>query len=72
MITADHSGIARGKFTLPSGIPAGTKSVEFIGERGTRGLAQFIGRGEITIEERRRVITVQRYDPLAQTFTLLT
>ena len=72
MITADHSGIARGKFTLPSGIPAGTKSVEFIGERGTRGLAQFIGRGEITIEERRRVITVQRYDPLAQTITLLT
>ena len=72
MITADHSGIARGKFTLPANIPAGTKRVEFIGDRGTRGLAQFIGRGTINIEERRRVITVQRYDPLAQTFTLLT
>ena len=72
MITADHSDIARGKFTLPANIPAGTKRVEFIGDRGTRGLAQFIGRGTINIEERRRVITVQRYDPLAQTFTLLT
>ena len=72
MITADHSGIARGKFTIPANIPAGVKSVEIIGERGSRGLAQFTGRGEITLEERRRVITVTRYDPLAQTITLLT
>ncbi|WP_233119990.1 hypothetical protein [Rappaport israeli] len=71
MITADHSGIVRGQFTLPSDIPAGTKRVEFIGNRGSRGLAQFTGRGEITIEERRRVRVIQRYDPLAQTFTLL-
>lgn len=71
-IHADHSGIARGKFAIPTGIPAGVKSVEIIGERGSRGLAQFTGRGEITLEERRRVITVTRYDPLAQTITLLT
>ena len=71
-INADHSGIARGKFTIPTNIPAGVKSVEIIGERGSRGLAQFTGRGEITLEERRRVITVTRYDPLAQTITLLT
>ena len=71
-IHADHSGIARGKFTIPANIPAGVKSVEIIGERGSRGLAQFTGRGEITLEERRRVITVTRYDPLAQTITLLT
>lgn len=71
-INADHSGIARGKFTIPANIPAGVKSVEIIGERGSRGLAQFTGRGEITLEERRRVITVTRYDPLAQTITLLT
>lgn len=71
-IHADHSGIARGKFTIPTNIPAGVKSVEIIGERGSRGLAQFTGRGEITLEERRRVITVTRYDPLAQTITLLT
>ena len=71
-INADHSGIARGKFTIPANIPAGVKSVEIIGERGSRGLAQFTGRGEITLEERRRVIPVTRYDPLAQTITLLT
>ena len=71
-INADHSGIDRGKFTIPANIPAGVKSVEIIGERGSRGLAQFTGRGEITLEERRRVITVTRYDPLAQTITLLT
>ncbi|CAM3041991.1 hypothetical protein [Dichelobacter nodosus] len=72
MISADHSGIVRGQFTIPSNIPAGTKYVEFIGDRGTRGVTQFTGRGEITIEERRRVRVVERYDPLAQTFTLLT
>lgn len=71
MITADHSGIVRGQFTLPSSIPAGTKSVEFIGDRGTRALTQFTGRGEITVEERRRVRVVTKYDPLAQTFTIL-
>lgn len=72
MITADHSGLVAGQFTIPEGIPAGVKSVEFIGDRGTRGVSQFIGRGEITVEERRRVKVIQRYDPLAQTFTLLT
>lgn len=72
MIYADHSGIVRGKFTLPANIPAGVKRVAFIGDRGSRGLAQFTGRGTITVEERRRVTVVQRYDPLAQTFMLLT
>lgn len=71
MIYADHSGIVKGKFTLPANIPAGTKRVEFVGDRGTRAIAQFTGRGTITIEERRRVRVVQRYDPLAQTFMLL-
>lgn len=70
MITADHSGIARGRFTLPSSIPAGTKTVTFIGERGSRADTEFTGRGTIEIEERRRIVTVTRYDPLAQTFTL--
>ena len=40
-IHADHSGIARGKFTIPANIPAGVKSVEIIGERGSRGLARW-------------------------------
>lgn len=72
MITANHSGLVNGQFAVPAGIPAGIKRVEFIGDRGTRGVTQFIGRGEVRIEERRRVQVVQRYDPLAQTFTLLT
>ena len=71
-VQADHSGIVRGKFAVPANIPAGIKLVEFIGDRGTRGLGQFIGRGTITVEERRLVTVVERYDPLAQTFTLLT
>lgn len=72
MITANHSGLVNGQFAVPAGIPAGIKRVEFIGDRGTRGVTQFIGRGEVRIEERRRVQVVERYDPLAQTFTLLT
>lgn len=70
MIYANHSGIAEGQFTIPEGIPAGTKTVTFIGERGTRSDTEFTGRGEVTIDERRRIVTVTRYDPLAQTFTL--
>lgn len=73
MITADKYGNLKGKFTLPSDnqIPAGVKRVEFVGEQGSRGLATFTGRGTVTIEEIKRITVVQRYDPLAQTFTLL-
>ena len=69
-IQADHSGLVRGKFAVPANIPAGTKRVEFIGDRGTRGVGQFIGRGTISVVERQTVTVVERYDPLAQTFTL--
>lgn len=73
MVTADKYGNLVGKFSLPSDIkiPAGVKLVEFIGEQGSRGTATFTGRGTVTIEERKRITVVQRYDPLAQTFTLL-
>lgn len=73
MVTADKYGNVKGKFSLPSDIkiPAGVKRVEFIGEQGSRGMATFTGRGTITIEERKRITVVERYDPLAQTFTLL-
>lgn len=73
MITADKYGNLKGKFSLPKDtkIPAGVKRVEFIGEQGSRGLATFTGRGTVTIEERKRITVVEKYDPLAQTFTLL-
>lgn len=73
MITADKYGNLVGKFSIPqnANIPAGVKPVEFIGEQGSRGLATFTSRGQITIEERKRITVVERYDPLAQTFTLL-
>ena len=34
-------------------------------------MATFTGRGLVTIEERKRIVVVERYDPLAQTFMLL-
>lgn len=59
-----------GKFTVPANVPAGTKLVQFIGSQGSYGEATYTGRGIITTEERRRVASSRRYDPLAQTFTL--
>ena len=71
-IVADGQGQVAGSFTVPDGLPAGAKPVRLLGAQGSMGSATYVGRGTITSEERRRV-TVQveeRYDPLAQTFTL--
>lgn len=70
MITADNKGKIKGKFTVPANIPAGTKLVQFFGDKGSYGEATYTGKRTITIEERRRVISTKRVDPLAQTFTL--
>lgn len=69
---ADQNGVVRGVFNIPAGVPAGTKSVIFQGEGGSRGQASYTGSHTIRTELLRRVTTVteQRYDPLAQTFTL--
>lgn len=79
---ANNQGKLTGKFTVPSNVPAGTKLVQFFGSQGSYGEATYTGRGVITTEERRRVTVItdtrrdettvvsQRYDPLAQTFTL--
>jgi hypothetical protein len=64
-LVADNSGKIKGKFTVPANVPAGTKLVQFIGNKGNYGEATYtdIRRNETTV-----VLT--RFDPLAQTFTL--
>ncbi|CAM3966916.1 hypothetical protein [Pseudoalteromonas byunsanensis] len=76
MVQADSSGQLTGRFTIPPQsevqIPAGTKSVIFQGEGGSRGTATYTSSGQIRTETLAQVttITTERFDPLAQTFTL--
>lgn len=73
VITASTSGSATGYFDIPSNVPAGTKSIVFNGVL-SRGEAEFVGRGQLTVTELQRVISVTRrfvgvyIDPIAQTF----
>jgi hypothetical protein len=70
-ISANSSGVLTGTFTVPANVPAGTKSVEFIGAGGSFGAGQYTGRGELLVQRWNRVTTRARFiDPLAQTFTL--
>ncbi|WP_046985745.1 DUF4815 domain-containing protein [Delftia acidovorans] len=48
-LVADVQGVLRGKFTVPAGIPVGAKAVEFEGEQGTTGRAQFVGSASIKL-----------------------
>lgn len=69
---ASGSGVLSGSFSIPAGIPEGSKRVEFRGRGGSYGLTTYVGRGVITTETRRRIITIteEHVDPLAQTFVL--
>jgi hypothetical protein len=79
---ADANGKILASFTIPEGVPVGTKLVQFFGDQGSYGEATYTGKNTVTIEECRKVTTVtlssqevttvvlNRYDPLAQTFTL--
>lgn len=71
-LTADSQGRISGRFTIPAGIPAGSKSVAFTGSGGAYGEAVFVGQGSLTTQTLRQVTNVTRwyYDPLAQTFAL--
>lgn len=71
-VNANASGVVAGKFTIPAGVPAGTKLVAFTGAGGSNGRAAFIGSGQLISEIRRTTTTlVQTFvDPLAQTFTV--
>ncbi len=70
MLIVNNQGQISGKIKIPANIPAGTKLVQFYGDKGSYGEATYTGKKTITIEERRRVIAARRVDPLAQTFTL--
>ena len=72
ILTADSQGKVSGEFTVPAGIPAGSKSVSFTGAGGAYGEAVFVGQGNLTTQTLRQVTNVTRwyYDPLAQTFSL--
>lgn len=66
---ANANGVFSSKFTIPSGVPVGTKLVTLSGSGGSTGYAYFVG-----INERKTIINTKVYrykdDPLAQTFTL--
>lgn len=70
-LTADAEGKLAGSFTIPQGIPAGAKLVEFRGN-GSTAQATFVGQGTLEVTTYRQVQTVTNtnIDPLAQTFTL--
>ena len=68
-LTADAQGVLRGAFTVPDTLPAGTHRVEFRGTGGSFGDADFVGQGEL-VTRRQQIVRYQRYDPLAQTFTV--
>lgn len=72
MIKANAAGQVTGRFTIPSNIPAGRKLVQFNGAGKSSGSASYTGSGTIRVNTMRQVNTIvtQRYDPLAQTFTL--
>lgn len=44
---ADSNGVVTGSFTIPSGIPSGSKSVTFTGAGGSHGSAIFTGQGTL-------------------------
>jgi hypothetical protein len=72
---ANTGGTATGQFTIPDKVPAGRKSVMFIGTAGSVAEATFTGSGTV-LEQVQTITTVWRNvvlantDPLAQTFTL--
>lgn len=71
-IVADSNGVIKGKFTIPAGVRAGTKSVQLKGSGGSQGEAIFVGEGTLVnqVLQNQTRVTQTFYDPLAQTFAL--
>jgi hypothetical protein len=71
---ADSAGVLTAKFTVPAGVPAGTKVVELVGTGGSTGTGTFTGQGTRIDREQQQVTRFwyERFDPLAQTLTLST
>lgn len=71
---ADEKGAIRGSFKVPANQKAGTHEVRVEGDLGTTALTSFMGQGTSQVTEVQNIVTntlvtYQRYDPLAQTFT---
>lgn len=71
---ADEKGAIRGSFKIPAEQRAGTHEVRVEGDVGTTALTSFTGQGTAQVTEVQNLVTntlvtYQRYDPLAQTFT---
>lgn len=72
-LNANAQGVLTGRFTIPANIPAGSKSVQFVGDQGSWGQAVFVGQGQLTVTQLRQIITEYWrvwIDPLAQTFSV--
>lgn len=72
VMKADANGVVSGKFTIPAGVPVGSKQVAFTGKGGSRAETVFVGSGNTVVESRQLVTTnvYGWYDPLAETFSL--
>lgn len=73
-LNANSAGVLTGTFTIPAGVPVGTKRVRAVGGQGSFGAARFIGDGTIVTRNQRQLTTIETrfWDPLAQTFRLET
>ncbi|ELK5289405.1 hypothetical protein Q6670_004073 [Salmonella enterica] len=76
-INANAQGVVQGSFTIPKGIKAGTKQVQFFGDpsnakQQSNAETTFTGQGTVVTNTMRKVNNVMSnyYDPLAQTFML--
>ena len=71
-LNANSAGVLTGTFTIPAGVPVGTKRVRAVGGQGSFGAARFIGEGTIVTRNQRQLTTIETrfWDPLAQTFRL--
>ncbi|WP_443698640.1 hypothetical protein [Pseudomonas sp.] len=71
-IVANTAGVIKGKFTIPAGVRAGSKSVSLKGSGGSFGDAVFVGQGTLVSDVLQSTtrVTQSYFDPLAQTFTL--
>jgi hypothetical protein len=72
-LVANNQGRISGKFTIPANVPSGRKEFVVSGSQGNRGSAIYVGDGAVTDQVVRWLTTVtfNRYDPVAQTFSLL-
>lgn len=76
-LNANAQGVVQGSFTIPAGIKAGTKQVQFFGDpsnpkQQSNAETTFTGQGTVVTNTMRKVNNVMSnyYDPLAQTFML--